>query len=338
MGRLLTNIMKRTKYIGLLIIHLLLCHPALAQNVRIIFDTDMDSDVDDVGALSMLHGFADLGNAEILAVMVSSLNPWSPGAVDVINTYYGRPDIPIGAVQRFGVYHKSKYARSLCEEFKHNVKLEEDTPEATMLYRKILASQQDTSVVVITVGDLTNLSNLLKTGPDQFSGLNGIDLVRKKVKHIVCMGGRYPADMDPNPWGNFKPDPRSTQHVVAEWPTRIYFTGGGPFADSIQTGKIFFREKYKHTPMARAYKLFLKGWNRDWHHSADIIAVYVAIKGYLPYFKLEARGYNHIFEDGTNLWRLAPRDDRHYLISEFAKGVDPNMIAIKFDSLMAPQK
>ncbi|WP_209864643.1 nucleoside hydrolase [Chitinophaga sp. OAE865] len=330
--------MKRMKYIGLLIINLLLCHPALAQNVKIIFDTDMDSDVDDVGALAMLHGFANLGNAEILAVMVSSLNPWSPGAVDVINTYYGRPGIPIGAVQRFGVYHKSKYARSLCEEFKYNTQLDEDTPEATMLYRKTLASQQDTSVVVVTVGDLTNLSNLLKSGPDQFSGLNGIDLVRKKVKRLICMGGRYPADVDPNPWGNFKPDPRSTRHVVAEWPTRIYFTGGGAFADSVQTGKIFFLEKYKHTPMAHAYKLYLKGWNRSWHHSADIIAVYVAIKGHLPYFRLEERGYNHIFEDGTNLWRLAPRDDRHYLISEFAKGIDPNAIAAKFDSLMAPEK
>ncbi|NLR77999.1 nucleoside hydrolase [Chitinophaga eiseniae] len=328
--------MKQTKFIGLLLINLLLCHLALAQNVKIIFDTDMDSDVDDVGALAMLHGFAHQGDAEILAIMVSSLNPWSPGVVDVINTWYGRPDIPIGAVQRFGVYHKSKYARSLCGEFKHNPQLEENTPDATMLYRKILASQQDTSVVVVTVGDLTNLSNLLKSGPDQFSGLNGSDLVKKKVKHMVCMGGRYPADLDPNPWGNFKPDPRSTQHVVAEWPTRIYFTGGGAFADSIQTGRIFFQEKYKHTPMAHAYKLFLEGWNRSWHHSADIIAVYVAVKGYLPYFRLEDRGYNHIFEDGTNVWRLAPRDNRHYLISEFAAGIDPGRIAEKFDSLMTP--
>ncbi|WP_343670808.1 nucleoside hydrolase [Chitinophaga sp.] len=323
--------MKRTIFIGLTI---LVCHLAIAQKVKIIFDTDMDSDVDDVGALAMLHNFANRGEAQILAVMVSSLNPWSPGAVDVINTFYGRPDIPIGAVQRFGVYHKSRYARSLCEAFKHNTKLDEDVPDATMLYRKILAAQGDTSVVIVTVGDLTNLSNLLRSGPDQLSELKGIDLVKKKVKHIVCMGGRYPADVDPNPWGNFKPDPRSTRHVVAEWPTRIYFTGGGPFADSVQTGRIFFQEKYKDTPMAHAYKLFLKGWNRNWHHSADLIAVYVAVRGYLPYFKLEGRGYNHIFEDGTNLWRLAPRDERHYLISEFAEGIDPKSIGVKFDSLM----
>ncbi|WP_143313085.1 nucleoside hydrolase [Chitinophaga eiseniae] len=329
--------MKRMKYVGVLLIHLLICHVALAQQVKIIFDTDMDSDVDDVGALAMLHGFADRGDAAILAVMVSSLNPWSPGAVDVINTFYGRPDIPIGAVQRFGVYHKSRYAKALCEQFKHNTPPEGDITDATMLYRKILAAQQDTSVVVVTVGDLTNLSNLLKSAPDQFSGLEGIDLVKKKVKHLVCMGGRYPADTDPQPWGNFKPDPGATRHVAAEWPTRIYFTGGGAFADSIPTGNIFFQEKYRHTPMAHAYQLFLKSWNRKWHHSADIIAVYVAVKGYLPYFKSEERGYNHIFEDGTNVWRLAPRDDRHYLISAFADGADPGKIAEKFNEWMTPQ-
>lgn len=326
------------KHTGLLILSLLLCHLTLAQPVKIIFDTDMDSDVDDVGALAMLHGFANLGEAEILAVTVSSLNPWSPGAADVINTYYGRPDIPIGAVQRFGVYHTSKYARPLCEDFKHDAKLGEDMPEATMLYRKILSSQPDTSVVVVTVGDLTNLSRLLETGADEFSDLKGADLVKKKVKRLVCMGGRYPADQDPRPWGNFKPDPRSTQHVAAAWPTRIYFTGGGAFADSVPTGEIFFNERYQHTPMAHAYKLFLESWKRNWHHSADIIAVYVAVRGYQPYFRLQEHGYNHIFENGTNEWRAAPDDERHFLVSEFAEGIDLKVLAEKFDALMVTPK
>lgn len=324
----------KIKLAGLLAFSLVLCHLALAQPVRIIFDTDMDSDVDDVGALAMLHGFANLGEAEILGVMVSSLNPWSAGAVDVVDTYYGRPDIPIGAVQRFGVYHRSKYARKLYEDFKHDAKLGEDMPDAVMLYRKILSSQPDKSVVVVAVGDLTNLSNLLETAADKFSELKGVDLVKKKVKHLVAMGGRYPLDQDPRPWGNFKPDPRSTKHVAEAWPTPIYFTGGGAFADSIPTGKVFFDEKYRRTPMAYAYKLFLESWHRNWHHSADLIAVYVAVKGHQPYFRLEERGYNHIFEDGTNVWRLAPNDDRHFLISEFADSIDPKAIAEKFDTIM----
>lgn len=326
------------KKISSVILGLVSFYLGVAQPVKIIFDTDMDSDVDDVGALALLHGFANLGEAEILGVMVSSLNPWSPGAVDVINTHYGRPDIPIGSVQRFGVYHKSKYTKVLYEEFDHDAKLGEDTPEATTLYRKLLASQDDNEVIIVTVGDLTNLSRLLNSNPDEHSELSGMELVAKKVKHLVCMGGRYPLDQDPRPWGNFKPDPAATQHIAEAWPTSVYFTGGGVFADRVPTGSVFFENEYSKTPMAHAYKVFLESWNRNWHHSADLIAVYVGVRGYKPYFKLEQRGYNHIFENGTNVWRLEPNDVRHFLISEFAEGIDPNEIAKKFDEIMVVKK
>ena len=64
--------------------------------VKVIFDTDMAGDVDDVGALAVLHAMADLGEAEILAVGISSRNEDVGPVVDAINTWYGRPDIPIG--------------------------------------------------------------------------------------------------------------------------------------------------------------------------------------------------------------------------------------------------
>src|SRR5262245_3773628 len=64
--------------------------------VRVIFDTDMDSDCDDAAALAMLHALADRGEAEILATPVSSRHAWSAPCVDAINTYFRRPDLPIG--------------------------------------------------------------------------------------------------------------------------------------------------------------------------------------------------------------------------------------------------
>src|SRR5688500_9413492 len=74
---------------------LLTAWPALtaahAAPVPVIFDTDMDSDVDDVAALCQLHAMADLGEAELLAVMISGRNEWSGGCVDALNTFYGRP-------------------------------------------------------------------------------------------------------------------------------------------------------------------------------------------------------------------------------------------------------
>lgn len=70
---------------------------------RIIFDTDMDSDCDDAAALALLHALADRGEAEILAIAASSRYRWSVPCIEVINRYYGRPDLPIGAPKRDAV-------------------------------------------------------------------------------------------------------------------------------------------------------------------------------------------------------------------------------------------
>lgn len=306
-----------------------------AQPVKIIFDTDMESDVDDVAALAMLHGLADRGDAEILATISSSLNPWSAPTIDVINTYFGRPDIPIGNVKTKGVYRNSIYAKPLSEQFPQDIGLGEKAQEATSLYRRILSEQEDASVVIVTVGYLTNLSKLLSSEPDEFSPLTGMELVKKKVKHYVCMGGRYPQEQDPGKWGNFKPDPEAVVHVTNEWPTLITFTTGGVFSNAIPTGKILFTSKAeKGNPVSTAYKIFLKSWNRDYHHSADLIAVYVAVKGHEPYFTLREDGYFHIFDDGTHMWRFKPNRPNHKIVSDFAAGIDPLQVAADFDELL----
>jgi inosine-uridine nucleoside N-ribohydrolase len=333
---LLNGLMKFIMKIGLLFACLIISFQGLrAQPVKIIFDTDMESDVDDVAALAMLHGFAGRGEAEILATISSSLNPWSAPVIDVINTWYGRPDIPIGNVKTFGVYRNSTYAKPLSEKYPHDIGLGETAPDAVAVYRKVLEAQPDSSVVVVTVGYLSNLYDLMKSEPDDVSPLSGAELVKKKVKHLVCMGGRYPMQQDPGRWGNFKPDPRAIQYVAKEWPTRIIFTVGGVFADAIPAGKILFQPQHQvNNPVSEAYQLFLKSWNRNWHHSADLIAVYVAVKGHEPYFNLIEQGYNHIFENGTNVWRRQPNDKRHFIVAEFAENIDPLNVAADFDELL----
>ena len=319
---------------NVIVLILLFCFhfSAVAQPVKIIFDTDIESDVDDVGALAMLHGFANRGEAEILATVSSSLNPWSAPTINVINTYFGRPDIPIGNVRTLGVYRNSKYARTISEKYPQDIGLGENAPNANLVYRKVLSEQTDNSVVIVTVGYLTNLSRLLNSVADKYSSLSGMELAAKKVKHLVCMGGRYPLEQDPSKWGNFKPDPKAIRHVANDWPTKIIFTTGGDFANAVPTGKILFKTEDTHqNPVREAYKIFLKGWNRNYHHSADLIAVYVAVKGHEPYFKLRKHGYFHIFEDGTHLWRFNPNNQNHHIIGEFAEGIDPLEVASDFD-------
>ena len=67
-----------------------------SDTVAVIFDTDMGPDYDDVGAIAMLHAFADEGSANILATIASTKYAGVAEVLDVFNTYFNRPDLPIG--------------------------------------------------------------------------------------------------------------------------------------------------------------------------------------------------------------------------------------------------
>jgi hypothetical protein len=301
--------------------------------VPLLFDTDMDSDCDDAAALAMLHVLADRGEVRILGTMVSSKHPWSAPCADAINTYYGRPDLPIGVPKGPGAHEQgSKYARTIAGEFPHDCPVGPEAPDATPLYRHLLAGEADGSVVLVTVGDLTNLRYLVESAADSSSPLSGRDLVARKVRHWVCMGSRYPADLDPGRWGNFKPDPESTVRAIAAWPTRIVFTGGGEFAESLATGRRL-AELPKTHPVRRVYELYFGGEARN-RHSADQIATYVAVRGDGRPWRLATGGSNHIFPNGTHEWRREPDNPLQGYISALADGVAPQEVTAEIESLM----
>ena len=120
---------------------------------KIIFDTDMNGDVDDVGALAVLHALANNGEAEILACMSSNPGPFISECIDVINTYYGRPDIPIGALR--GSRDNGYYTKALADAFPHDA-TQVSLPEPVHLYRQLLAQQNDSTVTIDSVGYLPN--------------------------------------------------------------------------------------------------------------------------------------------------------------------------------------
>ena len=64
--------------------------------VAIIFDSDMGPDYDDVGAIAMLHAFADSGYAKILATVASTKYEGVAAIFNIFNTYFERPDLMIG--------------------------------------------------------------------------------------------------------------------------------------------------------------------------------------------------------------------------------------------------
>src|SRR5674476_1136076 len=82
------------------------------KEVKIIFDTDLGPDYDDVGALAFLHAMADSGKVDILATVSSNKNDLVAPSINVINTYFGRGELPVGAPKTDGVNLGSQQHRA----------------------------------------------------------------------------------------------------------------------------------------------------------------------------------------------------------------------------------
>jgi len=283
-----------------------------ATPVKVIFDTDFETDCDDPGALAVLHALADLGEAEILACVCSGRNTYSASAIDAINTYYGRPDIPIGATRR-GVVKSSSYTQGLATEFPNDTGTIDLVPEATSLYRQVLASQPDGSVTIVTVGYMTNLEDLLKSAGDAHSALNGHDLVQAKVAQWACMGGNFFSDSTDNT--NFRTDPDATIYAVENWPTNITFVGRevGSVPSPLRAGARLI-ETPAANPVRRAYELYFGGTPQD-RHCADLTTVLFAVRGATGYWDTVTTGCMYFVDTMSEFeWHATPELDQDYLV------------------------
>ena len=170
---------------------------ANAAPTKIIFDTDIGNDVDDVLALSLLHALQSRGECELLAVTITKPDELAGPFVNAMNTFYGRPGIPIGYTHAKLANDSSKFlplaeARDAGQpRFPHQLKRSSDAPEATSLLRQILSRQPDHSVVLVQVGYFSNLAALLDTPGDASSPLTGRELVTQKVKLLSVMAGSF---------------------------------------------------------------------------------------------------------------------------------------------------
>ncbi|MEJ0107086.1 MAG: hypothetical protein WDO19_33120 [Bacteroidota bacterium] len=147
------------------------------------------------GPLPSFMHFADKGEAKILATIASTKYEGVAAVLDVFNTFFNRSDIPIAVPKGKALELKDwqHWTDTLIANYPHTIKNNDEVPDAIDLYRNVLSAQPDKSVTIVTVGFLTNLSNLLQSNPDKYSSLNGKELVQKKVKQLVCMAARFPA-------------------------------------------------------------------------------------------------------------------------------------------------
>jgi hypothetical protein len=277
--------------------------PPPAPPVKIIFDTDICNDVDDVLALAMLHSLQSRGRCELLAVTVTTPDELTAPFVDAVNHFYGRPSIPIGMTRTSLRYEQGRYLK-LAEvqdegqpRYPHALKRSSEAPAAATLLRKVLSAQPDQSVVVVQVGYFSNLAALLRSPADAISPLDGVELVHRKVKFLSVMAGTFGSDQRDYEF-NVMQDQAAARDTARLWPTPIVWSGKEVGLALCYPSASIERDYgyVKHHPVAEAYCLF----NPPPHNRPcwDLTSVLYAVYPDRDYFDLSPPGGVKIEEDG----------------------------------------
>ncbi|MBN8527045.1 MAG: immunoglobulin domain-containing protein, partial [Planctomycetes bacterium] len=307
---------------------------AAADPPLVILDSDMSSDHDDVGDIATLHGLAALGEVRIIGMMVSSKNYGTAQFMDAVNTWYGKPDIPIGIPPDIGGVGEYPGVAVGTGRWPHSMGATKEAGLASGaclwakdLYRKLLTASPDRSVVIVTTGYLQNVEALMNSAPDAYSALSGIDLVRQKVRLLACAGGDYPSGSE----FNFRvgdTTPRPAYRVVNDWPTAAWFISYN-MGQSIYTGGLLDQAR-ADSPIRYVY---VDSNTEDYPYpSWGQQMVYVAARGLDTFWGGQTTGRNNADTSGSNWWTASPDpagdQEQGYLLEQVRTPVQESIDAL----------
>ncbi|GHU66397.1 nucleoside hydrolase [Clostridia bacterium] len=298
------------------------------QATSYFLDTDIGGDVDDVGALALLHVLCYRQSARVIAVTHCTGSPYACECIDVINRAYGKPDIPIGMIPQrkyMDDIYFEKYSKPLADNYPHRYKDDTQPQTAIDVMRSSLLSQPDQSVVMIAVGPLTNLAEFVMLDDDRA-------LIASKVKQLFVMGGAFVDEDDmvkrqqAGEWlerieYNIRVDIQSAITIAERWPTPIVwspFELGAP----IKTGVEWHSMPEDH-PVRFAYTLHSPDGRSTW----DPPTVWAAVMGAEPFFQLSPIGDVRVEPDGLTVYTPNPAGHSRILLlnqlpAEIARALD----------------
>ena len=194
----------------------------------VILDTDIGSSTDDLFTMEMAYRYEDEGRCKLLGIVVDREGEDYAALADVMNTYFGHANVPIG-LERNGIKtprvfidYRNLYKLTTGKGepmFKQTVSDYSTLPEGWKLYRQLLASQPDHSVSICSLGFVSCLTQLLASEPDDLSPLSGVELVRQKVKCLYLMAGIFTSSEEPE--YNFLQAPEFAKKFFELWPRDI---------------------------------------------------------------------------------------------------------------------
>jgi inosine-uridine nucleoside N-ribohydrolase len=272
----------------------------------VIFDTDMGNDIDDALALAMLHALTDRGECQLIGVTLTNASPAAVPYIRMVNRFYGRGDLPVGAaIKTLKDGAQDGYMSAALRRMGAENSGTAD-PAPAVLRRLLMNSREP--VVIVQTGFSTNLAALLESP-------GGPALAKEKVALLVVMAGNF---ADGAPEYNVKIDVDSAKAVFERWPTPIVFSGfeiGRELLFPAASIEHDFTYASPH-PIAESYRAYQKmPYNRP---TWDLTAALQAVRPEHGYFTLSEPGTVQVETKGITHF-TAGGGDRRYLRLDPAK-------------------
>lgn len=306
---------------------------------KIIFDTDMGTDCDDVIAMDLLISAHRQGLCKLVGVTCTSLNPEGATCARAILNYRGMGELPLSAAPSKEA-EVLWYGEVVSKWFPDLSRMEEPFPDSVSELRRLIA--ENPGVTVVVVGNFYNVGALLQSPPDAVSSLSGVELVRQNVSAFVLMAGcfthqtgvdfRDPVPRLPDggiePWVeyNVRCDIPAAQAFFDRMPAEVEVCLL-PFeaAYDVLTGRALLRKGHG-SPEALA--VFAHGECLTGRHSWDPMTALYAVWGAEPWMSRSPGG--RITVDDAGVTHYTPCEGgRHYYLTRV---LSKEEVAAKIDA------
>jgi hypothetical protein len=303
----------------------------------VILDTDIGPDCDDAGAIAVLFDYARKTGTEVLGICNCTSNRYGTATVDALREFCGYPEFLLGAYSKPGFFDSDqdcniKYNKYIAENFseKFNAGALEYLPHVSF-YRSLLADAEDDSVIIITIGMFNAFADFLKSGPDKYSQLTGMELADKKIHALVSMATELPQGREFNIVSDFE----ASKFCVENFPKPIYMSDA-KLGRTVKTGFGSIEEfGLSGNPLVDSYRLYT---NLGKKASFDLTAVQFAFEGEGELYSLSAPGRLEFYNAAPD--RLPNADATRFVedvngnIRFMIKNVSDEMVAESLQNIL----
>ena len=271
-------------------------------DTRVILETDLCMDVDDVGAIALMCDYVNTLGVKLCGISINVNGPYEAGAADALLSWFDLPQIPIcvwdGSIPPCG--NNSKYLKYLFDSKGEDRYASIQVMNPVDFYRQILSDADDQGMEIISIGFFCNLDAAFRQMPDLFT---------RKVRSVVAMAGSFREKVDYREF-NIKQMPLEARRFIDTYPGELYFIG-------FETGDRVITDLSDWNPDANnlvyeSYRLFTKGslCRPSW----DLVAVDFAVNGINERYTLSESGKVTVLESAMCDFQLKENGKHYYVL------------------------